>query len=138
MMDELELREDQQDDESFKIHVFLEDLSTTSKQIKSPLNKAKEVIEELRFFMEKCGEKSRELASLFDSLASGYNILEKNKTQEMNSIDIKIGQICSSLKKGFFSISEVYEHQHKYLDKLIAPLFEKFKDSNKLDLQVIF
>jgi flagellin-specific chaperone FliS len=71
--------------------VFLEDLSTTSKQIKSPLNKAKEVIEELRFFMEKCGEKSRELASLFDSLASGYNILEKNKTQEMNSIDIKIG-----------------------------------------------
>jgi len=31
MMDELELREDQIEDENFKIHVFLEDLSTTAK-----------------------------------------------------------------------------------------------------------
>lgn len=51
MMDELELREDQEEDENFKIHVFLEDLSTTAKQIKSPLRKAKEVIEELCFFI---------------------------------------------------------------------------------------
>lgn len=114
-MDELELREDQEEDENFKIHVFLEDLSSTAKQIKSPLKKAKEVIQELSFFIEKCAEKSRELAAIFDSVSVGYQVLEKNKTKEMASIDIKIGQICANLKKGFFSVSGIYDHQHKHL-----------------------
>ncbi len=68
-MDELELREEQEEDEVFKVHVFLEDLSTSVKQIKSPLRKAKEVIDELCFFLEKCGEKSRELATILDQVS---------------------------------------------------------------------
>lgn len=138
MMDELELRDDQEEDENFKIHVFLEDLSTTAKQIKSPLRKAKEVIEELCFFIEKCGEKSRELAAIFDSVSQGYKILEKNKTQEMNSIDLKIGEICANLKKGFFSVSGIYDHQFKHLQKLVIPVFKTLKEGNKKDIEVNF
>lgn len=91
VMDELELREETQQDEVFKMHVFLEDLSTMAKQVKGPISQAEQVIEELGYFIQKCSEKSRELASIFDSVAQNYSVLEKNKTFEMNSIDIKIG-----------------------------------------------
>lgn len=40
VMDELELREETQQDEVFKMHVFLEDLSTMAKQVKAPLQQA--------------------------------------------------------------------------------------------------
>lgn len=71
-MDELELREETQHDETFKIHVFLEDLSTMAKQVQTPLQQASQVIEELGFLIQKCAEKSRELASVFDSVAKHY------------------------------------------------------------------
>jgi hypothetical protein len=136
MMDELELRDDQMEDENFKIHVFLEDMSTTAKQIRSPLKKAQQIIEELCFFIEKCGEKSRELAAVFDQVSIGYKTLEKNKTQEMNSLNIKIGQICANLKKGFFSASGVYDHQFKHLKTLVSPVFKTLKAGNKKDIEV--
>lgn len=37
----------------------------------------------------------------------------------MNQIDIKIGKICDDMKKGLFSMSGIYEHQHKYTTKMI-------------------
>lgn len=69
VMDELELREETQQDEVFKMHVFLEDLSTMAKQVKTPLQQADQVIQELSYFIKKCAEKSRELASIFDCVA---------------------------------------------------------------------
>jgi ABC-type transporter Mla subunit MlaD len=137
VMDELELREETQQDEVFKMHVFLEDLSTMAKQVKTPLKQAEQVIEELSYFIKKCAEKSRELASIFDSVAQNYSVLEKNKTFEMDAIDIKIGQICADMKKGLFSMSGIYDHQHKHVTKLVSPMFKVLEQANQQDLQTL-
>ena len=95
------------------------------------------MIEELSYFIKKCSEKSRELASIFDSVAQNYSVLEKNKTFEMNSIDIKIGQICADMKKGLFSMSGIYDHQHKHVTKLVLPMFKILEEANRQDLQTL-
>lgn len=119
------------------MHVFLEDLSTMAKQVKTPLQQADQVIQELSYFIKKCAEKSRELASIFDCVAQNYSVLEKNKTFEMNAIDIKIGQICSDMKKGLFSMSGIYDHQNKHVTKLISPMFKILEEANHQDLQTL-
>jgi hypothetical protein len=62
-------------------------------------------------------------------------VLEKNKTIEMNQIEIKIGKICDDMKKGLFSMSGIYDHQHKYATKMIQPMFKVLERANQQDTQ---
>lgn len=136
IMDQLDLREDSTNDENFKINVFLEDLSSSTKGNKKPLSKANEIVGDLCSLMKKVAEKTKELAEIFSTVSGNYWQFERNKTKEIESISPKIGKICDELKTGFYGLSNITENKISQLNKLIKPLFTLLKSGNKKDTDV--
>ena len=135
MMEELDQEDDAYLDEKISVHLFLEDLKECSKVNKPLLAQAQKGINDISHLMKQMKDKMLALGNTFNELSQSFKEIEKTKRPEILEINPLHSRIYHELKMSFSRWSNLFEHEHKHLEKLFVPTVKLLRETNKKNLE---